>query len=54
MKDVLFFGLTGDFDASELSDGEQSQVCSCRLALRLLHICYMLLKQLYLKKTWVV
>lgn len=54
VKDVLFFGLTGDFDASELSDGEQSKVCSCRFAFHLLHICYMLFKQLYLKKTWVV
>lgn len=30
---LLFSHLTGDFDASELSDGEQNQVCSCRLSL---------------------
>lgn len=26
-KDVLFSSLTGDFDDSDLMDGEQSQVC---------------------------
>lgn len=30
---VLFSSLTGDFDASELGDGEQIQVCSRRLSL---------------------
>lgn len=38
VKDVLFSYLTGDFDASELSDGEQSQVCSSCLSLHLLNL----------------
>lgn len=57
MKDVLFSYGTGDFDASELSDGEQSQVCSYSFSLHSISVFYVaqfVFIEKYLKKTWVV
>lgn len=55
VKDVLFSSLTGDFDDSELSDGEQSQVCFHHLSLltysiSMLYVVQYVFKQSCFKK----
>lgn len=50
VNDVLFHALTGDFDATD-TDGEQGQVCSYHLSLRLLILSVIyVFRQSYLKE----